>query len=105
MIKHIVMWRIRGDTPAEKQAACQRIKQAFDGLRGRIPGLLSIEVGEDQSAVDYACDLVLVSEYIDTHALRLYATHPEHVRVREDLGELRIARFQVDYVVADRGTR
>jgi Stress responsive A/B Barrel Domain len=49
--------------------------------------------------VDYACDVVLVSEFADSAALRAYATHPEHLRVREELGDLRIARYQVDYTI------
>ena len=31
-------------------------------------------------------------------ALRAYAEHPAHARVREELAGLRIARHQVDYV-------
>ena len=32
-----------------------------------------------------------------------YATHPEHLRVREALGDLRIGRFQVDYPIKETG--
>jgi len=96
-IKHIVMWRLRGETPAERTAARSKVKTLFEGLRGRIDGLTHIEVGVDVSDVDYACDVVLVSEFTDSAALKAYAIHPEHLRVREELGDLRIGRFQVDY--------
>ena len=96
-IKHIVMWRVRGETQQEKHAATQKIKAAFEGLRGRIDGMTHVEVGVDISAVDYACDVVLVSEFESHDALTRYATHPEHLRVRTELGDLRIARHQVDY--------
>jgi hypothetical protein len=33
--------------------------------------------------------------------LKAYATHPEHLRVREELGDLRIGRFQVDYPIEE----
>lgn len=103
-IRHIVMWRVCGNTPEERAAARGKVKAAFEGLRGRVPGLTHMEVGLDISAVDYACDVVLVSEFA-THAdLEAYATHPEHLRVREELTNLRIARFQVDYV-ADQPSR
>ena len=98
-IRHIVMWRLRGDTPEERAAARHKVKTAFEGLMGRINGLNHIEVGLDTSDVDYACDVVLVSEFADSAALRAYATHPEHLRVREELGDLRIARYQVDYPI------
>jgi hypothetical protein len=41
--------------------------------------------------------VVLVTDFESQEALDAYAVHPEHLRVREALGELRIARFQVDY--------
>ena len=44
-IRHIVMWRLRGETPAERSAARVKVKTLFEGLRGRIDGLTHIEVG------------------------------------------------------------
>ena len=67
--------------------------------RGRIPGLLQLEVGVDSSRIDYACDVVLVSEFESQAALDAYASHPEHLRVKQELGDLRTHRYQVDYEV------
>lgn len=102
MIRHIVMWNVRGDTPAAKASGIVQVQSSFASLRGRIPGLLHIEVGIDSSRIDYACDVVLYSEFESQAALDAYAAHPEHLRVKQELGDLRIARYQVDYVVAGR---
>ncbi len=102
-IRHIVMWRLRGETQAERLAARTKVKTLFEGLKGRIDGLTHIEVGADISNVDYACDVVLVSGFADQAALNAYASHPEHLRVREELGDLRIGRFQVDYPAKETG--
>ncbi|WP_066708382.1 Dabb family protein [Curvibacter delicatus] len=99
MIRHIVMWNVRGDTPAEKARGIAQLQRSFEGLRGRIPGLLHLEIGVDVSRVDYACDVVLYSEFESQAALDAYGTHPEHLRVKDEVAELRIARHQVDYVV------
>ena len=99
MVKHIVMWNLRGDTPEEKAQACQLLKRKFESLRGQVPGLLHLEVGVDSSGVGYACDVVLYSEFDSQAALDGYATHPAHLRIRDELGDLRIARHQVDYKV------
>lgn len=99
MIRHIVMWRVRGETPHERQDARRLVKESFEGLRGRIPGMLKLEVGLDSSAVDYACDAVLLTEFDSQAALDAYSTHPEHLAVRELLGNIRTARFQVDYPI------
>lgn len=97
MIKHIVMWNLRANSAQEKAEATRRVKREFEALRGRIPGLLHIEIGIDTSRIDYACDVVLYSEFDTQASLDGYAVHPAHLRVREVLGDLRIARHQVDY--------
>lgn len=97
MIKHIVMWNLQGDTPQAKAQAIDRLKHSFESLRGRIPGLMHLEIGVDTSGVDYACDVVLYSEFESQAALDAYAVHPEHLRVKSELEGLRIARHQVDY--------
>ncbi len=97
LIRHIVMWRVRGDTPSQRAATRHQVKQAFESLRGRIPGMPSLEIGLDISAVDYACDVVLVADFDSPQALQDYTEHPEHLRVRRELEGLRITRHQVDY--------
>jgi hypothetical protein len=98
-IKHIVMWNVRGDDAASRAHNLLLLKTEFESLRGRIPGLLHLEVGIDDSRIDYACDVVLVTEFESRQALADYAQHPEHLRVRRALGDLRSARHQVDYEV------
>ena len=98
-IKHIVMWKVRGDDAALRTRNLALLKAEFESLRGRIPGLMQLEVGIDESRIDYAFDVVLCTEFASREALAAYADHPEHLRVRRALGDLRIARHQVDYEV------
>ncbi len=95
------MWNVRGASSEERRANSVRLRDAFETLRGRIPGLLRLEIGIDHSRVDYACDVVLYSEFASQDALTAYATHPEHLRVRKALGDLRTDRHQVDYTIND----
>jgi Stress responsive A/B Barrel Domain len=99
MIKHIVMWSVRGDDAATRARNVALLKAEFESLRGRVPGLLKLEIGVDFSRIDYACDVVLYSEFASREALADYAEHPEHQRVKRALGNLRTARHQVDYEV------
>lgn len=99
MIKHIVMWNVRGDDAPSRALNAQTVKSAFESLRGHIPGMHTLEVGIDFSRIDYACDVVLYTEFESRETLAAYATHPAHLRVRQDLGDLRTARHQVDYEV------
>lgn len=99
MIKHIVMWNVAGDSTEDRRSAAEFVRSRFEALRGAVPGLLHLEVGLDESRVDYACDVVLYTEFESQAALDAYATHPAHLRVKGELGQMRIARFQVDYAV------
>jgi Stress responsive A/B Barrel Domain len=98
MIKHIVMWNLQGETAEEKRVSALFLKSRFESLIDRIPGMRRLEVGIDTSRIDYACDVVLYTEFDDQQSLDDYATHPEHLRVRAELGEMRTARHQVDYL-------
>ncbi|HKW82873.1 MAG TPA: Dabb family protein [Burkholderiaceae bacterium] len=102
MIRHIVMWNVRGSDTDERLRNIELVRAAFERLRGRVPGLRHLEIGVDASRVDYACDVVLYSEFESWEALRAYAEHPEHLRVRDELMGIRIARHQVDYEVQPR---
>jgi hypothetical protein len=75
LIRHVVMWNVRGASRQEKDAAVA-------------------------SRVDYACDVVLLTLFESQAALDAYASHPEHLRVKQEIGDLRIARHQVDYQLA-----
>jgi hypothetical protein len=99
MIKHIVMWNLAGDTEEDRRKAAEFVRFLFEEMRREIPGLLHLEVGLDHSRADYACDVVLYTEFESQEALDAYAIHPAHLRVKGELGQMRIARFQVDYAV------
>ena len=98
MIKHIVMWDILGAGPDEKARNAQRLKAAFEGMQP-IPGLLKLEIGLDLSGVDYACDVVLYSEFASRQALDDYARQPlpprEQDSVRRDRKKARDEQFRL----------
>jgi Stress responsive A/B Barrel Domain len=93
------MWRVHGDSPEQRDKDRMKVKKAFESLRGRIPGMSHLEIGLDTSNVDYACDVVLVTDFETLQALEDYATNPEHLRVRDELVGVRTSRHQVDYIV------
>jgi hypothetical protein len=98
VVKHIVLWRLKpeahGKTAAENARA---IKEKLEALRGRIPGLLAIEVGLDFSRTGDSCDLALYSEFESRPALEAYQAHAEHKAVMPFILEARTARHLVDY--------
>jgi hypothetical protein len=99
MIRHIVFWRLNGDTPEARAAQTAEIKAALEGLNGRIPGLLHLEVGSDFSRGPDSTDIVLYSEFASREALAAYHDHPDHLLVAPLVKAARCERRVGDYEV------
>ena len=98
MIKHIVMWKFKDSAHGNDRASNARMaKERLESLRGRIPGLLAIEVGVDVSATANSCDVVLYTEFADADALKVYQAHPLHQAVVPFVAEAASERRVVDY--------
>ena len=83
MVKHIILWQLRDElSTEEKENIKKEIKTGLEALVGKIPGLLAVSVQIDGLASSNA-DLMLDSSFEDESALKLYATHPEHVAVAD----------------------
>ncbi len=97
MVKHIVLWRLQPEPSVRANAA--RVKALLEGMAGRIPGLLKIEVGLNFLADEHAADVALYSEFTDRAALEVYQSHPVHEAVKPAVRELTRERRVVDYEV------
>ncbi len=98
MIKHIVMIRLKeAGSPEEKLENGRRLKSSIEGLLGKIPELLSMEVGKNLSTKASAYDLVLTSTFDSLETLDTYRVHPEHQKVLELLYEVMESTAVVDY--------
>jgi hypothetical protein len=82
LIKHIVFWRLKHAAHANDKATNARlIKEQLETPRGRIPGLLSIEVGFDFIHAETSSDVALYSVMEERAALDAYQVHPLHKAV------------------------
>ena len=98
MIKHIVFWRLKAElSAAERQAVMQRIKQGFEALPGKIPGLQHIEIGFDYGRGADASDIVLYSEFDSRESLAGYEAHAEHLALVPMVRDVRTEKRSVDY--------
>jgi hypothetical protein len=100
MIKHIVTWKLKDSAHGNDKATnAKQIKEMLEALRGKIPGMLHIEVGIDYSKTDASFDLLLYSEFESKAALDGYQVHPLHKAVMPFIGEARLERVLVDYEI------
>lgn len=83
MVKHIILWQLKDElSKEEKDKVKKEIKEGLEGLKGKVPGLMDINViieGLASSNADVMLDSTLESE----EALKGYAVHPDHVAVAD----------------------
>ena len=82
MVKHVIIWKLKEeiDQPAVKTA----IKEALEGLVGRIDGLLEMKIHIE----GYSCsagDLLMDSAFESKAALDAYQAHPDHQAIANTL--------------------
>jgi hypothetical protein len=81
MVKHIILWTLKDEySTEEKEKIKAGIKEGLEGLAGKIPGLLRIQVHTEGLSSSNA-DLMLDSLFEDEASLKGYSVHPEHVAV------------------------
>jgi hypothetical protein len=100
MIKHIVMFKIKDGVDGRSKAeSIAEAKRQLEALNGRIPGLISLEVGVDYSATDASADMIIYSVLESREAVDAYAVHPEHTAILPFLKSIFSERRLVDYEV------
>lgn len=96
MVKHIVMFRLEGEGVAR---AAADFKTAIEALPSKIAELDSAEVGVNDGPDAGNWTVVLTAGCADYEALKVYASHPEHLSCVAIIKPLIAARACVDYTV------
>jgi hypothetical protein len=98
MIRHIVCWKFLDHAGgASKAENLRKAKSMLESLPGKIPEILSLEVGIDLTQGPASFDLALNGTFASAASLEAYQRHPEHVDV---VGFLRLVQSEktvVDY--------
>ena len=100
MVKHVIIWQLKDELTAEEKVTIKKeMKESLEALVGKIPGLLEMKI-QTESLPSSNAEVMLDSSFEDEAALKVYATHPEHVAVAD--GKVRPftkARFCLDFEV------
>lgn len=95
MIRHVVLWRLKpgnGD-------AFPALRESLEAQRGRIPGLVRVEVGRNVSTSRRAVDMALLCDFESREALAAYHRHPAHMETRAIVDPLAAEHWIVDYEI------
>ncbi|ARN74931.1 Dabb family protein [Oceanicoccus sagamiensis] len=100
MIKHVLLFRIKDGVEGRSKAeSIAQAKTLIEGMNGKIPGLIKVEVGVDFSDSPDSADMTLYSEFESREALQVYAGHPEHKAVLPFIKSIISERRLIDYEV------
>ncbi|QSF46770.1 Dabb family protein [Paenibacillus tianjinensis] len=95
MIKHIVFFKLKDRTPESIAATVAVLRN----MEGKIPQLISIEVGADVVRSDRSFDIALVTVVASLEDLQAYQVHPAHKEVIAHINEVKEVSYAVDYEI------
>jgi hypothetical protein len=97
-VRHVVVFKYK---PAATKEQIKQVTDAFRGLKGKIPGIVSFEHGVNSSpeGKNMGFTHVYFLTFEDEKARDTYLPHPEHKKFGELLGKLGVLEdaFVVDY--------
>lgn len=97
MVKHIVLFKLKDEAPADKKlAAMTSFKAAIEALPVKISVIRKIEVGLNINPAE-SWSIALYSEFDTLEDVKSYAVHPDHVAAGKLLAEVKESRACVDY--------
>lgn len=96
MIRHIVMYWLKD---SENKALIAETVEIFLSMRGKIPGLLRVEAGQDILHSERSCDLCLSTVFESREAMENYLTHPVHLPVRAHMHAVMERSASADFEV------
>lgn len=101
MIKHIILWTLNPELSDEEKSVVKAgIKDGLEGLVGKVPGLIDVEVHIDGRLASSTADLMLDCTLDDEEALKGYAQHPEHLAVANTkVRPYTVQRACLDFVI------
>ena len=97
MIKHIVMWTINPEEGLDKKSTLLKMKNKLEALKGKIEGLISLQVGLNENESPEAYDICLITEHPTWKDLQFYQEHPLHKEVGAFVSQIRKTRAVADY--------
>lgn len=96
MVKHVLMIKLKDNAQAE----CEKLRDLFLTMKGRVPQVLDVEAGADFLHSERSYDVCLCVMLESPEALDAYQKDPYHCDVvKTYVAKVREAAVAVDYIV------
>jgi len=102
MIRHTIMWRFTDNFDGmNKEEIMDKITELFVFLKNTIPEIKFMSVERDVIKSERSFDMIYITEFESLEELEIYRVHPEHLKVAEFIGKVRIAQAVTDTVKSE----
>lgn len=98
-LRHVVSWKLSGETRDERDEQARTVIAAMLPLRESIPSVRALDVFRNELFDGANYDLTLIADFDDAEGLAHYASHPEHLPVIDLMKRLTVARVATDFTV------
>ena len=98
-LRHIVSWKLNGETLAARNGQAAKIAEALEALPERIPAIRALSVHRNELFDGANYDVTLIADFDDAEGLAVYADHPEHLPVVDMIKGMVSGRVAVDFTV------
>ena len=99
MLRHIVTWKLTGESPAEVDEQVDRIARELEALGPLVPEIDSIRVVRNVLKHGHNFDGAVIVDVADEAALEAYMQHPAHVEAAGYIKSVTAERAAIDFEV------
>ena len=96
MVAHIVMFWLK---EKDNEGLIRETVEKLCGMRGKIPGLVSLSAGRDRVNSPRSCHVCLSALLADWDALEAYQNHPAHLAVKAHMHAVMERSASADFEV------
>jgi Stress responsive A/B Barrel Domain len=82
MLHHVVTFNLKPDAPADQ---VDRIAEAIHALAATLPEVRAVAIGKDLGLREGNSSFAIAAQFDDVDGFKVYADHPEHIRVIKEL--------------------
>lgn len=98
-LRHIVSWKLNGETLAARNDQAAQITAALEALRDQIPDIRALNVYRNELHDGANFDVTLIADFDDEQGLATYAVHPKHLPVVDMIKGMAADRVAVDFTI------
>lgn len=98
-LRHIVTWKLSGETLAERDAQAAEIIAALTPLAETVPSVRALSAHRNELFEGVNWDVTLIADFDDADGLAAYNSHPAHVAAGLVIKRHSIGRVAADFTL------